>query len=178
MWANPLLPVTGVSLPAVRAYIAWARRCSLYADFGEPDLPTEWEWAKAAEQRGREAGSPQHVTDANHAGLGWLRPSPVGLFEPTTIAARDGNLADLRGNVRQWCGSALDRFDLANSPGSFSAERCHLPCNPSPSGMAVRGTHFGTAVERCQIDTRGFELPEAAHPDLGVRLVLRPAAGH
>ena len=180
MWANPLLPVTGVSLPAVRAYLAWARSCRLYADIdiGEPDLPTEWEWAKAAEQRGREAGSPQHVTDANHAGLGWLRPSPVGLFEPITVAAHHGKLADLRGNVRQWCGSALGRFDLANSPGSFSAERCHLPCNPSPSGMAVRGTHFGTAVERCQIDTRGFELPEAAHPDLGVRLVLRPAAGH
>lgn len=179
--ANPTLPVTGVSLMAVRAYLAWARQVRLYADFelGDPDLPTEWEWFQAALQCGKAApptisSRAPGVPDANHGDLGWNQPSPVGLFAAGTIAAQGGVLADLRGNVRQWCGSALDSFGLAKR-GSFNAINSNQPIFADLNGMAVRGTSFDTSANRCRIEERSCAMPDRHEADIGVRLVLRRA---
>lgn len=165
-WSNPLLPVTDVSLHAVRAYVAWLRTNAVYENlgWGLPDLPTEWEWQLAAQGLPDRRGD--DLDPFNHAGLRWRRPSPVGTF--AADASSDG-VADLRGNVRQWCGSALDALQLHQCCERDNASRVATGVEPA----AVRGSgHLQTAA-LSDPGSRQSKAPSHSAHDLGFRLVLR-----
>ena len=127
-------------------------------------MPTEWEWQQAAN------GLPRLGADGasqfNHAGLRWHRPSPVGAF--TADCSVDG-VADLRGNVRQWCCSALDAMGVYQSCTEANASRRAAPGEPA----AVRGSGYLQPVALCEPGRRQQQRPEDAADDLGLRLVLR-----
>ena len=165
-WANSLLPVTDVSHHAARAYVAWLRLQGVYAALrlGQPDLPTEWEWHLAA-QRLR-AGGGSDGERFNHAGLRWRRPSPVGVF--AADVSLDG-VTDLRGNVRQWCGSALGPLDLYQA---CTAENGCRPPGPRDK-LAVRGSSYLQPADLSEPGRRQCVVPSSSAADLGLRLVLR-----
>lgn len=173
-WANPLLPVTGVSWHAARAYVAWARRSGLYAHlrdrgWGEPDLPTEYEWHLAAHADGgpRSLG---RAHDFNHLPLRWHRPAPVGVFSADWSLP---GLADLRGNVRQWCGSAFNPDSLYSPIQPEVSDRC----DPGTARLAaVRGSDYDTPPEHCGLAQASRVEASNSQIGLGLRLVLRPGA--
>lgn len=166
-WANPLLPVTDVSHHAAQAYVAWLRQHGVYASlcWGQPDLPTEWEWHLAAQRLPQ--GGHADADRFNHAGLRWHRPSPVGVF--AADASLDG-VTDLRGNVRQWCGSALGVMAMYQQP--CTADNGSRAPGPRDT-VAVRGSSYGQPADLCDPVRRQIAKPSQSADDLGLRLVLR-----
>lgn len=181
VWANPLLPVTGISWYAARAYVAWARRVELYAElgYGDPDLPTEWEWCVAAGVIGDDGRSLPEGADFNHAGLALNRPVPVGLFKsdlirsvPSRSDRPDEGLADLRGNVHQWCSSVFHAI------GGFRPQQpdpnvTNVPAPECPGAVAVRGGSYSKQLVQCDVTCVGRKRPDRDSLDLGFRMVLR-----
>ena len=102
----PNTPITGICWYEARAYCRWLSVSR--ADGYEYRLPTEHEWEFAA-RRGIRPGSifPWGMApafgdeaEANWAGAGLRRKTPVGLFPRS--ATLDG-VADMYGNVEEWC---------------------------------------------------------------------------
>lgn len=159
---HPNRPVIGVSWFEAMAFCRWARREWRL----EVDLPTEAEWELAA--RGPEAtafpwgeeepgeGDAARASHSRETG----HPTPVGAYP----RGNRGRLADLAGNVLEWC---LDEW---SSEG---------PWKP-PGGMSPRGAPRVVRGGSWDLDPRGlrcaFRLkfsPQFRLQFLGFRVVCR-----
>lgn len=185
-------PVVGVTWEQAQAFCVW--RTQLYNNYLTQNkatafvqnyrLPTEYEWEYAA-RGGRNLsmypwGSP-YTRNAkgcflanfkpmrgNYVDDGFLKPSPVGSFDPN-----DYNLYDMSGNVSEWTISAFDEaaysftHDL-NPNYEYSA----LP-NESPvlKRKVVRGGSWKDVAHYLQNGTRTYEYQDSARSYIGFRCV-------
>lgn len=185
-------PVVGVTWEQAQAFCIW--RTQFYNNFlakGKGGaavqnyrLPTEYEWEYAA-RGGRNLsmypwGSPYTRNNkgcflanfkplrGNYVDDGFLKPSPVGSFEPN-----DYNLYDMAGNVAEWTISAFDEaaysftHDL-NPNYEYSA----LP-NESPvmKRKVVRGGSWKDIAYYLQAGTRTYEYQDSAKSYIGFRCI-------
>jgi formylglycine-generating enzyme len=185
-------PLVGVTWEQAQAFCIW--RTQLYNNFLATTkggaivqnyrLPTEYEWEYAA-RGGRNLsmypwGSP-YTRNAkgcflanfkplrgNYVDDGFLKPSPVGSFDPN-----DYNLYDMSGNVAEWTISAFDEaaysftHDL-NPNYEYSA----LP-NESPvmKRKVVRGGSWKDIAHYLQNGTRSYEYQDSAKSYIGFRCI-------
>jgi formylglycine-generating enzyme len=185
-------PVVGITWEQAQAFCVW--RTQLYNNYliqGKGGamvqnyrLPTEYEWEYAA-RGGRNLsmypwGSPYTRNSkgcflanfkplrGNYVDDGFLKPSPVGSFEPN-----DYNLYDMSGNVAEWTISAFDEaaysftHDL-NPNYEYSA----LP-NESPvmKRKVVRGGSWKDIAYYLQTGTRSYEYQDSAKSYIGFRCI-------
>ncbi len=185
-------PVVGVTWEQCQAFCVW--RTQLYNNFLVKSkggavvqnyrLPTEYEWEYAA-RGGRNLsmypwGSPYTRNSkgcflanfkplrGNYVDDGFLKPSPVGSFEPN-----DYNLYDMAGNVAEWTSSAFDEAAYSfthdmNPNYEYSA----LP-NESPvmKRKVVRGGSWKDIATYLQNGTRAYEYQDSAKSYIGFRCV-------
>jgi formylglycine-generating enzyme len=185
-------PLVGVTWEQAQAFCIW--RTQLYNNFLATTkggaivqnyrLPTEYEWEYAA-RGGRNLsmypwGSP-YTRNAkgcflanfkplrgNYVDDGFLKPSPVGSFDPN-----DYNLYDMSGNVAEWTISAFDEaaysftHDL-NPNYEYSA----LP-NESPvmKRKVVRGGSWKDVAYYLQNGSRSYEYQDSAKSYIGFRCI-------
>jgi sulfatase modifying factor 1 len=157
-FAQPDLPVVGVSWLDAVAYCAWRSE-----DDGRPlRLPTEAEWEFAARGR-QEALFPWgDVMPAwmPNGGRGPLEaPWPVTVGEPT-----DFGLFGIATNVHEWCADWHDKDYYSHSP-----ER-----NPAGPEHGIRRTSRGGAWRHvntmCRVTLRSKLDPSFRYNDYGFRL--------
>lgn len=177
-------PVVGVSWREARAFCAWATTAWPVPAGWEVALPTETEWERAARGLERHVypwGDPVlgeapvgdgDAARANFGGLGVRRFTPVGALP----AGCRGRLADLAGNVWEWCKDAW----RADDDPSWGQHDVDSPQRGDDCGAprVVRGGswlyHAGSL--RCAYR---FKLePEGRYEDIGFRLVCRPVREH
>jgi len=185
-------PVVGVTQEQAQAFCIW--RTQLYNNFlltskagasvQNYRLPTEYEWEYAA-RGGRNLsmypwGNPYPRNDkgcflanfkplrGNYVDDGFLKPSPVGSFEPN-----DYNLYDMSGNVAEWTISAFDEAAYSfthdmNPNYEYSA----LP-NESPvmKRKVVRGGSWKDISYYLQAGTRSYEYQDSAKSYIGFRCI-------
>jgi formylglycine-generating enzyme required for sulfatase activity len=185
-------PVVGVTWEQAQAFCVWRTQyLNNYLIQGKGSsfvqnyrLPTEYEWEYAA-RGGRNLsmypwGSPYTRNNkgcfmanfkplrGNYVDDGFLKPSPVGSFEPN-----DYNLYDMSGNVAEWTISAFDEaaysftHDL-NPNYEYSA----LP-NESPvmKRKVVRGGSWKDIATYLQNGTRTYEYQDSAKSYIGFRCI-------
>jgi sulfatase modifying factor 1 len=157
-FAQPDLPVVGVSWLDAVAYCAWRS-----TDHGRPiRLPTEAEWEFAA--RGRQAAlfpwgdtMPDWIPDGGRGPL----PAPwsVTLGEPT-----DFGLFGIATNVHEWCGDWYDKDYYSRSP----------EVNPAGPDQGVRRISRGGSWRHvhtmCRVTLRSKLDPSFRYNDYGFRV--------
>lgn len=185
-------PVVGVTWEQAQAFCVW--RTQLFNNYllqakgsafvQNYRLPTEYEWEYAA-RGGRNLsmypwGSPYTRNNkgcflanfkplrGNYVDDGFIKPSPVGSFEPN-----DYNLYDMSGNVAEWTISAFDEAAYSfthdmNPNYEYSA----LP-NESPvmKRKVVRGGSWKDIAVYLQNGTRSYEYQDSAKSYIGFRCV-------
>ena len=125
----------------------------------EYTLPTEaqWEYACRAGTTEDYAGNPDAM--AWHHNNSGDTTHPVGQKQ-----ANAWGLYDMHGNVWEWC---LDWY--GNYPGGSVRD----PTGPASGVKRVyRGGGFFSSAQRCRSAFRGWNVPGARSPDLGLRLAL------
>jgi formylglycine-generating enzyme required for sulfatase activity len=152
---SPDLPVTGVSWAAATAYCEWL---SSKAPAGlRAALPSELQWERAAlAGSGGTAGS-AGTSRAILRGEGRSGPAPAG------SAGKDGlGLADMLGNVWEWCSDAYSPAPALVPAGS-----------PWSAGeRSVRGASWANRPGAAGLYSRGSFPPSFSSPFLGFRPVL------
>jgi len=185
-------PLVGVTWEQAQAFCVW--RTQLYNNYlvttkggafvQNYRLPTEYEWEYAA-RGGRNLsmypwGSPYTRNNkgcflanfkpmrGNYVDDGFIKPSPVGSFEPN-----DYNLYDMSGNVAEWTISAFDEAAYSfthdmNPNYEYSA----LP-NESPvmKRKVVRGGSWKDIAVYLQNGTRSYEYQDSAKSYIGFRCI-------
>ncbi|MBQ0942248.1 SUMF1/EgtB/PvdO family nonheme iron enzyme [Ideonella sp. 4Y16] len=199
LYNNPAQPITGISARAVQAYAAWAQ--ALYADDPRPcrgeratlQVPTELQWEALARgplrgvlgrfgqalrsgwrwRRAPGATAALHAdapTRYNHARSRCGRPSPVGVFSRGITAL---GLADVQGQVWEWCASALTPEQLGQGwqPGP-PRDTPAVRVEPGDDRFrALRGGAFDLTAAQCCASFRDRGHPDSHLSKLGVRLV-------
>jgi gliding motility-associated lipoprotein GldK len=185
-------PVVGVTWEQAQAFCIW--RTQLLNNYlvttkggafvQNYRLPTEYEWEYAS-RGGRNLsmypwGSPYTRNNkgcflanfkplrGNYVDDGFLKPAPVGSFEPN-----DYNLYDMSGNVAEWTSSAFDEaaysftHDL-NPNYEYSA----LP-NEAPvmKRKVIRGGSWKDIAYYLQNGSRAYEYQDSAKSYIGFRCV-------
>jgi formylglycine-generating enzyme required for sulfatase activity len=165
-WDSPLwtgndwLPVIGVSWYEAYAYGQWlsARTHWPYR------LPTSLEWEKAA--RGTDGrvypwGSDRQQAKSNIYGLGTGQTSRVGLHSPQGDSPY--GVADMIGNVSEWCQSRWDRDPFA-------------PPDDDPEGDVSRVRHGGSwaSANLVRPSTRIRGGPDFTSNYVGFRVARSP----
>jgi gliding motility-associated lipoprotein GldK len=185
-------PVVGVTWEQAKAFCVWR---TMYhnnylakekggASVQNYRLPTEYEWEYAA-RGGRNVsmypwGSP-YTRDSkgcflanfkplrgNYVDDGFLKPSPVGSYEPN-----DFNLYDMAGNVAEWTISAFDEAGYSfthdlNPNYEYNA----LPNEPTVmKRKVVRGGSWKDVAFYLQAGTRTYEYQDSAKSYIGFRCV-------
>lgn len=147
------LPVVGVSLEDVQAYLAWRTR----RDGLRWRLPTEWEWEKAA--RGTDGrlfpwGNHFDPTFCKmlHSRPEHAQPEPVGIFR------RDRSpygVRDMAGGVCEWVADLPD-------PGEPVFSDSHT--------APVRGGGWNQDAKRCRLASRQRVIQASRHVAIGFRV--------
>jgi formylglycine-generating enzyme required for sulfatase activity len=185
-------PLVGVTWEQAQAFCVWRTQyLNNYLLQGKGSasvqnyrLPTEYEWEYAA-RGGRNLsmypwGSPYTRNNkgcflanfkplrGNYVDDGFIKPSPVGSFEPN-----DYNLYDMSGNVAEWTISAFDEAAYSfthdmNPNYEYSA----LP-NESPvmKRKVVRGGSWKDIAYYLQAGTRSYEYQDSAKSYIGFRCI-------
>ena len=185
-------PVVGITWEQARAFAVW--RTQKHNNALSKDnkgafvqnyrLPTEYEWEYAA-RGGRNLtmypwGGP-YTTDSkgcflanfkprrgNYVDDGFIKPSPVGSFEPN-----DFGLFDMSGNVAEWTNSAYDESAYSfthdmNPNYEYNA----LPNEPAvQKRKVVRGGSWKDIAYYLQSGSRTYEYQDSAKSFIGFRLV-------
>lgn len=185
-------PVVGVTWEQARAFAIWRTQKHNNALSQQNEgafvqnyrLPTEYEWEYAA-RGGRNLtmypwGGP-YTTDGkgcflanfkprrgNYVDDGFIKPSPVGSFEPN-----DFGLFDMSGNVAEWTNSAYDEtaytFTHDMNP---NYEYNALPDEPAVmKRKVIRGGSWKDIAYFLQSGTRTYEYQDSAKSFIGFRLV-------
>ena len=157
-FAQPDLPVVGVSWTDAAAYCAWRSE----EDGRVIRLPTEAEWEFAA--RGRQQALfpwgdelPAWVPDGGRGPL--TAPWPATLGTPTELG-----LYGIAGNVHEWCADWHDKDYYGRSP-----ER--NPRGPDRGvKRAARGGAWRHAQTFCRVTLRSKLDPSFRYNDFGFRL--------
>lgn len=191
-WRNPGFkqgdnhPVVCVSWHDARAFVAWLNRADPTRPAGWAyRLPTEAEWEFAA--RGPERfewawGNDWDGTRANFADkqsrLTWAnnevddghaRTAPVGSYSPKGDAPI--GIADLTGNVWEWC---QDWFD----PAYYQRSPAKDPVNAKVGNRRVeRGGSWAFTFDYCRTAFRFGLEPNESYDTLGFRVVLAREGG-
>jgi formylglycine-generating enzyme required for sulfatase activity len=159
-FSNPLQPVVGVSVFEAEAYCRWlsARTGIAFR------LPTEAEWAAAAQGRQRRTwpwgDEPPADQALNCKSLRLGRTSPIGVFP---FADSPEGLVDLAGNVWEWTASAFTREGLVPTQVNAMA--------PPMAFRAVRGGAHEFGLADCRLDFRFKCNPLVRSKAVGFRLV-------
>jgi len=185
-------PVVGISWEQAKAFAIWRTQFHnnhLARDDGGAfvqnyRLPTEYEWEYAA-RGGRNLtmypwGGP-YTTDSkgcflanfkprrgNYVDDGFIKPSPVGSFEPN-----DFGIYDMAGNVAEWTNSAYDESAYSfthdmNPNYEYNA----MPDSPSVmKRKVIRGGSWKDISYFLQSGTRTYEYQDSAKSYIGFRLV-------
>jgi len=185
-------PVVGVTWEQCKAFCVWrTMQHNNYlaneeggASVQNYRLPTEYEWEYAA-RGGRNVsmypwGSPYTRDNkgcflanfkplrGNYVDDGFLKPSPVGSYEPN-----DFNLYDMAGNVAEWTISAFDEAGYSfthdlNPNYEYNA----LPNEPAVmKRKVVRGGSWKDIAYYLQAGTRAYEYQDSAKSYIGFRCV-------
>lgn len=160
--SRPTSPVTGVSFFEAEAYCRWLTE-QVQADI-VCRLPSEaeWEWSARRGALGRfpwgDTLSEQRP-QANWAGAGLRRKTPVGLFSGVTDAE---SLQDMIGNVEEWCTDVWS---------SDSLEFQHVGL---PGKRVVKGGSCIRYARLCRPAYRSRVLPEGRYHTLGFRCAFVP----
>ncbi|MBI3118715.1 MAG: SUMF1/EgtB/PvdO family nonheme iron enzyme, partial [Candidatus Hydrogenedentes bacterium] len=172
-WAGRKYAHEDKESPAI--YVSWedaeAFVRQLAANTGKPvRLPTEaeWEYACRAETATRFYwGNDPDYEDIDH--FAWWRGNvlvtpelharPVGLLPPNPF-----DLHDMSGNVSEWC---------QDWHGYYFDGLCINPTGPGfAEHRVVRGGSWLTVGGHCRSSRRHHEPPDAAHSDIGFRVVV------
>ena len=185
-------PVVGVTWEQAKAFAIWRTQYhNTYLSAAKGGafvqnyrLPTEYEWEYAA-RGGRNLtmypwGGP-YTQDSkgcflanfkprrgNYVDDGFIKPSPVGSFEPN-----DFNLYDMAGNVAEWTNSAYDEsaFSFPHDMNP-NYEVNAMPDDPAVSKRKViRGGSWKDISFYLQSGTRTYEYQDSAKSFIGFRLV-------
>lgn len=185
-------PVVGVTWEQATAFCVW--RTQLYNNYlvttkggafvQNYRLPTEYEWEYAS-RGGRNLsmypwGSPYTRNSkgcflanfkplrGNYVDDGFLKPSPVGSFDPN-----DYNLYDMSGNVAEWTISAFDEAAYSFTHDlNPNYEYTALP-NESPvmKRKVVRGGSWKDIAYYLQNGSRSYEYQDSARSYIGFRSI-------
>jgi sulfatase modifying factor 1 len=158
LFAQPDLPVVGVSWIDALAYCSWCSDRSGRA----VRLPTEAEWELAA--RGRQQGPfpwgavvPEWIPNGGRGPL--QAPWPVTLGEPT-----DFGLFGIATNVHEWCADWYGKDYYSRSPD-------RNPAGPDQGvRRAARGGAWRHANTICPVTLRSKLDPSFRYNDFGFRL--------
>jgi formylglycine-generating enzyme required for sulfatase activity/nucleoside phosphorylase len=150
-------PVVGVSWFEAVAYCGWLSEAAGHR-YG---LPSEAEWEKAASGLGIWPwGSDFTASRANTTEAGITRTVCVGLFPEN--ASRWG-IADMAGNVWEWCNSAFRTYDrYVSSDGREELDGILPRC--------IRGGSWLNSADRARVANRDHYFPGDRHSDLGFRV--------
>jgi len=159
-------PAVNVTWDAATEFCRWLRDAT-----GRPfRLPTEAEWEKAA--RGPDGRLYPWGNAWNAACLNSENtqggPSAVGQYSPTGDSPY--GLADLSGNVWEWC---ADWF----SPRAY-AQHARVAKDPywaeQAEGCVARGGAFDSSLKQTRCAYRNWFYPYQAKPNVGFRVVVAP----
>jgi len=166
----PNAPITGVSWYEAEAFANWL---SSFADGGTYayGLPSEWEWEYAARHDvpvgyqfpwGRRMKQGDEA-EGNWAGAFLRRKTPPGLFPQSTTAA---GLADLYGNVEEWCREVWLSSSPNWSTGHAAEARMHVVRGGSCIRFArlCRPTYRSRIAAEGRYHTVGFRLARYRRP--------------
>jgi len=164
--AEPDWPVAMVSWHSAQAYARW-----LAARTGRPwRLPHDLEWEKAAR------GVDGRVWPwGDHAEPTWARVAGCDAEAPSAcVIGRYGidtsvyGVADLVGNVRDWCSNTYRR--LPPTDGS-RVDPTEVETDDAGGQRMIRGGHWGAALTQCRPAGRYAAHPDARYLPVGFRLV-------
>jgi len=182
----PNRPVVGVSWYEAMAFCAWVE-LSLSAE-GKCRLPTEAQWERAARGVGEDyrqypwGGQKPDVNFANFTETNIGHPSPVGCFPGGRVVwdlAKEKWLADMAGNVWEWC---CDRKDGGYDERSIYYEQTDGARDPvndesgeqgtvGKNGRVVRGGSWYARPQLLRCAYRLWLEPEFRNYNIGFRCV-------
>jgi len=175
-------PVTCVTWNDAQRFIKWLNRFGARPEGTAYRLPTEAEWEYAASGPKRFVypwGNEFDPKCANFSDAqsklpwakrdqddGFARTAPVGSFSPAGDSPF--GLADLGGNVWEWCEDWFDKDYYKTSPAED-------PVNLKPATERVeRGGSWAFTPDRCRVAFRFKTEPGKGFDNLGFRVVLVP----
>ena len=153
---HPNRPVVGVSWYEASAYANWVGA----------QLPSEAQWERAA--RGESGGKYPWGDDEPRSDLlncdgNVGEPTPVGVY-PRGCSPE--GIADLAGNVREWCRDWFEEEYYSKSPK-------RNPSGPEKgSGRVLRGGAWSYVAWSCRASIRNHYRPSNRSDIIGFRLVL------
>jgi formylglycine-generating enzyme required for sulfatase activity len=159
------LPVENVSWDQARRFCAELSK----KEGLEYALPTEAEWEYACRAGTRTnfsfgATITSEQADFDPRGQGEFRRKPI---EVGRFAGNAWGLFDMHGNVAEWCADWYGEDYYKNSP------KKDPPGPAAGKERVIRGGSADSLLDKCGSASRGHDLPNAAHPNTGFRVVLR-----
>ncbi len=157
-------PVVNVSWEEAQAYCQWLVRNSNKL----LRLPTEAEWEKAARSvdgRLYPWGNDWDITKHNSRESGFGKTTPVGQFSPAGDSPY--GLADMLGNVDQWCSDWFDQDEFLHRFGTPVRD----PQGPATgTHRVVRGSSFVNFRKDVRCASRGGGEPNYRARTIGFRV--------
>lgn len=193
---TPNHPRVGVSWFEALAFCRWLNATFAPEELGLPEgwvvaLPTDAQWERAArwpndleaKQIRRFPWGDEHADEelnrrCNWRGTGLGQTSAVGLFSPAGDTA--GGLADLAGNVLEWCLSRPVKVDTQAAQAAYNASKTldaevtgeNVP--EEANFRVLRGGSWRRGAGLCRAANRYRNFPVSRNDLVGFRVVASP----